>query len=235
MKTIIKYIQLPFAFSAERLQNELNALTERWILHFNKAHYEGGWSALPLRSQNGSLENVIPGNSGNELFQDTPLMEQCPYIKEILTNFPCEQKAIRLLKLEPSAVIKEHMDADLCCEQGEARIHIPIITNPQLEFYLDDERVEMLAGSCWYMNFNLPHRINNFGTTDRVHLVMDIVVNDVIKDMFANVDAGKKKIIPEKEKFTSIEKMEIIDRLKAMGTDVATSMAAAMEAEMNMQ
>jgi hypothetical protein len=61
------------------------------------------------------------------------------------------------------------------------------------------------------------------------------VVNDVIKDMFANVDAGKKKIIPEKEKFTSIEKMEIIDRLKAMGTDVATSMAAAMEAEMNMQ
>jgi len=233
MKTIIKYIRLPFRFSQQRLLDELNALQGEWIMHFNKAHYDGDWSALPLRSVSGSISNVIPGNGREEeVFADTVFMEQCPYIKHILGHFPCNHKSVRLLRLKPGAVIKEHTDAELCFEQGEARIHVPIITNAQLEFYLDDERVEMQAGSCWYMNFNLPHRINNFGETDRVHLVIDIEVNDAIREMFANVPPGDKKIIPAKEQFSGDQKKEIIARLKEMNTAVSNELARTMEAEM---
>jgi hypothetical protein len=230
MNTIIKYLQFPFTFSPEELVSELNGLNEKWVMHFNQAHYEGEWSALPLRSVNGGLTNVIPSNSKGDVFSDTVLMEQCPYIKSILAYFPCEHKATRFLKLKPGAVIKEHTDADLSYELGEARIHIPIITNPQVEFYLDNERVDMLPGTCWYMNFNLPHRINNFGNTDRVHLVIDIIVNGHIREIFENVSPGKKKIIPAKEKYSADDKLKIIEHLKGMNTDASNKLAMEMEA-----
>ena len=232
MSTIIKYIQLPFAFSPEKLAAELNGLNEKWVMHFNKAHYEGDWSALPLRSINGALTNVIPGCKDDDVFSDTVLMEQCPYIKSILAQFRCEHKATRFLKLKPGAIIKEHNDADLSYEMGEARIHVPILTNPLVEFYIDNERVDMQSGSCWYMNFNLPHRINNFGDTDRVHLVMDIVVNDSIREMFENVAPDKKKIIPAKEKYSIDDKRKIIEHLKAMNTEISNKMAMEMEAKL---
>nr|HMS43742.1 aspartyl/asparaginyl beta-hydroxylase domain-containing protein [Pyrinomonadaceae bacterium] len=63
-------------------------------------------------------------------------------------------------------------------EDGEIRIHIPVLTNPQVEFILDDQKVEMQEGEAWYLNFNLFHTVRNEGTTDRIHLVIDCVVND---------------------------------------------------------
>ena len=87
----------------------------------------------------------------------------------------------------------------------------------------------MKAGECWYINFDLPHRINNFGSTDRVHLVMDIVVNDAIRNMFENVDASKKKIIEVKERISREDKEKIIDHLLAMNTPVSVKMAREMQ------
>ncbi|MCD6010910.1 MAG: aspartyl/asparaginyl beta-hydroxylase protein [Flavipsychrobacter sp.] len=234
MKTIIKYICLPFTFSQDKMLQELNALNEQWIMHFNKAHYDGEWSALPLRSVGGSITHVRPENNGGEFFADTVLMDKCPYLKSILANFPCDHRAVRLLKLKAGAIIKEHTDAELSYEHGEARIHVPIMTNPQVEFYLDNERVDMLPGSCWYMNFNLPHRINNFGDTDRVHFVMDIIVNDRIRELFEQVVPEKKKIIAEKEKFSKDQKLTMIEMLKGMNTEVGNRLAKEMEAEISL-
>ena len=101
-----------------------------------------------MRSISGRMDNVLPGFDGNVVFADTVLMEKCPYIKSILDEFKVEKKAVRLLNLKPGAVIKEHRDAELCYEMGEARIHIPIMTNPEVEFYVDNERFELLPGSC---------------------------------------------------------------------------------------
>ncbi len=232
MKTVIKYLQLPFIFSEEKLVSEFNALSAQWIEHFNKAHYDGDWSALPLRSVNGSLTNVIPESDSRFEFRDTELMGQCPYIKSILNNFPCEQRAARLLKLSKGAVIKEHIDAELSYENGEARIHIPITTNPQVEFFLDNERMDVKPGECWYMNFNLPHRIANLGDTDRVHLVIDIVVNEQIREMFDSVASDKKKTIAEKERFSPNDKKAIIAQLKALNTPAAMQIVEQMEAEL---
>ena len=230
MKEVIKYIRLPFIFSVERLGKELNALSAQWVAHFNKAHYDGEWSALPLRSINGQMENIIPEYNSTGAFKDTILMEQCPYIKSILGQFDSELKAVRLLKLSPGAVIKEHTDLELCYEQGEARIHIPITTNDLVEFYLDNERIYMKPGECWYMNFNLPHRIINGGSTDRVHLVIDIVVNDKIRKMFEAVDAEMKKMTRTKEEFSSKDKMNIVRQLRELNTPASNKLAEEMEA-----
>ena len=80
--------------------------------------------------------------------------------------------------------IKEHSDFNLSYEDGEVRVHIPIQTNAEVEFAVEGRPLPMGEGECWYINFNLPHRIHNRGTTDRVHLVIDCVLNDWLRSMF---------------------------------------------------
>lgn len=233
MDEVVKYMRLPFQFEADRLQQESGSLNSKWIAHFNAAHYEGEWSALPLRSVGGSMTHVVPATDASQVFMDTELMAQCPYIKSIMELLPGEKKAIRLLKLEPGAVIKEHRDHDLCYEQGEARIHIPVTTNPQVEFYLEGERIIMKEGECWYLNFNLPHRIVNGGTADRVHLVIDCLVNDDMKALFEQGEPGRMVKTKVKAPFTYEEQLMIIEALDKIGTPVARELAAKKKANIS--
>ena len=83
----------------------------------------------------------------------------------------------------PGSIIKEHKDFKLGFEDGEIRLHIPILTNPSVEFILDGARVLMNEGECWYLNLNLPHRVANRGTSDRIHLVVDCVLNDWLREL----------------------------------------------------
>ena len=83
------------------------------------------------------------------------------------------------------------------------------------------------------MNFDLPHRINNLGNTDRVHLVFDIIVNDKIREMFERTGSLLKKVIEEKEAFSAGDKMKMIQHLKEMNTPVSLQLAEKMEAEIS--
>jgi quercetin dioxygenase-like cupin family protein len=69
-------------------------------------------------------------------------------------------------------------------EDGVARVHIPIKTSADVDFYLDRERIEMNEGEAWYLNFNLKHSVRNTGGAERVHLVVDCVVNDWLRSFF---------------------------------------------------
>ena len=229
MKTIIKYLKLPFRFSAGSMQQEVNALSAGWVAHYNKRDYEGSWTALPLRSLNGSIENVIADAGLETRFEDTGLMGQCPYLKTVVDSFPCEKKAIRLLNLQPGAIIKEHRDAELNFENGEARIHIPVTTNAAVDFFLEDERVVMNEGESWYMNFNMKHRLANNGNTDRIHLVMDCIVNDWMQELFTHGDWEVKSIAAAPPRYTDREKQQIIEHLLEMNTAESLRMAAEME------
>ncbi len=129
---------------------------------------------MPLRSVGGAATHIYPDPTAVRQFSDTPVLARCPYISEVLNALACPLEAVRLLKLGPGARIREHKDYNLGLEDGEIRLHIPVMTNPAVEFYLDGERLVLDEGECWYVNFNLPHRVENRGTTERVHLVVDI-------------------------------------------------------------
>ena len=100
----------------------------------------------------------------------------------------------RLLNLRRGAAIKADRDAELAFEKGEARLHVPIVTNPGVEFVIDGERVVMEAGACWYINANLTHRVANHGDTDRIHLVVDCGVNDWLRERFAAAEVSHSEV-----------------------------------------
>jgi hypothetical protein len=182
---MLRMRKLPFDFDVERLQADLARITpEDWIPHFNQAYYDGDWSAVPLRSIGGDARRIFPDPVRRD-YLDTPVLDRCPYFREVLRSFECPIQSARLLKLGAGSVVKKHSDFGLVYEDGDFRIHVPIVTNPDLDFFLEDERLDLKPGECWYINFNLMHSVHNRGSTARVHLVFDCDVNDWVREVFA--------------------------------------------------
>jgi hypothetical protein len=116
-------------------------------------------------------------------FEDTPLLDASAYLQDVLGAFACDLQAVRLMRLSPGSLIKAHRDHDLNAESGVVRLHIPITTNPDVVFELNGSPVKMEVGSVWYLRLSDPHRAANLGATDRVHLVIDALVNDWMRAM----------------------------------------------------
>ena len=235
---MIKYLQLYVAFDAKTALHELKALeSSHWKDHYNKSHYTGGWTILPLRSVNGDPDNIVSvhasSNATSPLYRNTPLLDASSYLQTVINFFQCEKTSVRLMKLHAGAVIKEHTDHEMSFEEGEARFHIPITTNPKVEFYLDGERLIMKEGECWYLNLSLKHRVANFGESDRIHLVIDCKVNNWLKHKFSAPVAAKKEIDKgERNDYSRDDKLKIITNLRLMNTAVSNEMAAKMEKEL---
>lgn len=189
---MVSTLRFPFSFDVARLRADLDNLQpEDWISHFNKGYYTGDWIVAPLRAVDGNARTIFPNPTATN-FADTEILDRCPYYREVLAFFECPLKAVRLMKLTPGSEIREHSDYTLAYEDGEVRIHVPITTNPEVDFRLSGERMNMQPGEAWYLNFNLMHSVANRGTTERVHLVIDCVINDWLDAFFA---AGKEAAV----------------------------------------
>jgi hypothetical protein len=178
---MIASLTLPFHFDPDLLRRDLAvAAASGWRPHYNEGEYGGIWKGIALRSAAEGIDIVAGGSQ----FNDTELLARCPYFREVLAAFQCPLKSVRLLSLEPDSFIREHSDYALGYEDGEIRLHIPIETNPDVEFYLAGERLRLEEGQCYFVNVNLPHRVNNRGDRDRIHLVIDAEVNGWVDALF---------------------------------------------------
>jgi hypothetical protein len=179
-------LRLPLSFDPARLARDLATVSSAdWIAHFVPQNYDGDWSAIPLRGAAGATHPIkmIYADPTATEFEDTPFLAPCPYFREVLAAFQCELQCVRLMRLTPGSTIKEHHDLDLDAKHGSARLHIPVITNPEVEFELSRRRIVMAPGEVWYLRLADPHRVYNRGTTDRVHLVIDTLMNDWLAGM----------------------------------------------------
>jgi aspartyl/asparaginyl beta-hydroxylase len=178
-------LRLPFHFDPQMLQAELHAIRlEEWLPHYNERDYGGDWRGAALRAPTGHAQALFAGLADATGFADTAILARCPHLRRVLATFACPLKAVRLLCLAPGSVIREHCDPGLGYEEGEIRLHLPIHTNPDVEFYVAGERLYLEAGWCYYVNTSLPHRVSNYGRVDRVHLVIDAKVNAWVHDVF---------------------------------------------------
>jgi hypothetical protein len=203
---LLKYTKLPLTFDPAFLQADLQQVApDEWQAHFNSRYYEGDWSGVSLRALGGNAAQLYPDPTAKE-FADTPLLARCANLREALAAFHCSMQSVRLLKVSPGSRILEHKDHNLSLDDGEIRLHVPITTNPEVEFFVDGEQVAMQAGECWYINFNLPHRVANLGATNRIHLVMDCVVNDWLRALIPNPGAATEATIASQSSPESLER-----------------------------
>jgi hypothetical protein len=221
---VIRYAKLPISFDANFTKRELNNSVQQWQPHLNTFHYTGSWNVLPLRSPGGDAGNPVPDVTDKGDFAETFYMDLFPSVKNILSGLQCPLMAVRFLNLKAGAVIKEHRDMQLALEQGEARLHFPVITNPDVEFYCEDERIYLQEGECWYLNANLPHRVSNNSPFDRIHLVVDCKVNDWLKETITGCQIIARGAVPIDQNM-----LIAIEHYRKQNTDESNRQAAVLE------
>lgn len=176
----MKAFRLPFDFDAEQLRQEVERLD-------SKAYYEVFNPYLKPNTLMGfhliepELVNEIP------VFKPNGHLKESPYLMSVLETFQCDKETFRVHTLKTGATIRKHRDIGRNFENGIVRVHIPIQNDGQLFTFLDDERVVMQPGECWYMDLNLPHEVRNESSGDRVHLVMDCLRNPWWDKVFRSV------------------------------------------------
>jgi len=227
------YLRLPFTFDISRLQQDLHSLQRHhWQQHINKRAHDGGWTALSLRAVDGDADTIVVAEIDPDRYADTPYMNECSYIPEVLNSFQCQQVSARLMSLRAGEEIKRHTDMDLAFEDGCVRLHIPIQTAPEVMFHIDDQPIHFGAGECWYMNANYPHQVMNNSRQDRIHLVVDCMVNDWLREVF-KAAGYSPTATQQKYPDPSINDENapiIIAQLEAMGTEAGVEMAKRIRA-----
>lgn len=231
MDTLVRSIKFPIVFDVKKLQNDLQkVIHEKWVDHYNPKDYSGKWTCIALMSQSGKSDSVyaVPNGNSDEKLVATEILNSCTYFKEVLDGFLFEKTAVRLLQLAVGAEIKPHSDNCLGYEDGSFRIHIPIITNSDVEFILDGTRLIMNEGECWYIDANFIHSVTNRGTIDRIHLVIDGVRNEWTDALFYK-EADEEQFIKPIPAISDEQKKLMIAELRRMNTPTANKMIEELE------
>ncbi|WP_030137984.1 aspartyl/asparaginyl beta-hydroxylase domain-containing protein [Pseudomonas fluorescens] len=169
--TLAAFSRLPVTVNLPLLLQALAAVEEdRWQGHFNTAYHSGNWSGVALISAADALTELSPGR-GRPLPR-APWLEDERW-RQALRDWPLEIVSARLLRLGPGGRIHEHRDYDLGGPDADLRLHVPLLSPPDVDFWLDGQIIPMKAGECWFLDLARPHRVANRSDRVRVHLVLD--------------------------------------------------------------
>jgi hypothetical protein len=174
--------RLPQTFPVDDLQKELAAVlaNQQFQDQFGPYHF-GGWTAVALNSVDGNpLDQDDPFD---DEFQKTEALKHAPLMEEIIDSLPGEKRRVRLMRLEPGRQIFWHKDFWHSYDYRLLRLHIPITTNDKVAFQISHQDCPWQPGEFWYGDFTFPHRLQNGGDADRVHLVIDVINNDELRAM----------------------------------------------------
>lgn len=183
------FVRLPFQFDVEQLRRELESVgNDHWMAHPSKL---AGNRAIPLISVNGTDNNDFTGR-----MQPTPHLEQCRYMQQVMANFDEVLARSRLMGLDAGAEVSPHVDFNYHW-YSRVRIHIPIVTNPNVIFYCGDQNVHMQSGECWIFDSWRRHNVVNDGDQFRVHLVVDIAGSSRFWNMVDEMQQIDSNIKPD--------------------------------------
>jgi len=184
-------LKLPLRFCGDALAREVTALpASAWQEHPQK---RDGNIAVPLVSAGGTINDDFSGPMG-----PTPWLAQCPYIMEVMQAFDATLGRSRLMGLRSGATVPEHVDIHYYW-RTHLRIHIPVITNPEVSFTCANETVHMQAGESWILDSFYRHNVRNGGPDTRIHLVIDTVGSDRLWDLIEEALSGtaeEKLVVP---------------------------------------
>jgi mannose-6-phosphate isomerase-like protein (cupin superfamily) len=185
------FLKFPMEFDAARMLSELQQLEADTVWHSHPDYtvaQAGTWTAIALVSTDGDHKgpDSIRYRRGAK-GEPTKLLLTCPYFHEVIRTFETDIHRARLMSLKPGTALSEHRDYGdqrYSVERGMIRVHIPIRTHPAVAWRLRGKTIPMEAGQAWYVNVCNPHSVENLSSVDRVHLVMDMKVNEWVLKFF---------------------------------------------------
>lgn len=109
-------------------------------------------------------------NSQDELFKIYKYLEDL-YSGSIIR---CE-----IIKLKKFSKVYKHTDGGALLHYSR-RVHLPLVTNKDVTFTVMDNTIHMLEGNGYEINNQLPHAVDNNSNCDRIHMIIDILPDDMV-------------------------------------------------------
>ncbi len=165
MKLPQPFYRLPIRVDVDRLRDEVRALPA------------SAWDGHPSDFAGNSVARLITvgGGENDEVsgaMAPTPHLLASPYIRQVLASFGVVWSRSRLMRLAPGTGVPEHADINYHWF-NRVRVHIPVITRPEVRFHCGDQSVHMAAGEAWIFDNWRRHRVENPAPHERIHLVAD--------------------------------------------------------------
>ncbi|MEX0733289.1 MAG: sulfotransferase [Steroidobacteraceae bacterium] len=165
MKLARHFFRLPVRFDVLRLRTEVEALpADAWSRH--PSEYQGN-TAARLITVGGGQNDFTAGE-----MQPTPALLSSPYLQQVLASFGTVWSRSRLMRIEGGGSVPQHSDMNHHWFH-RVRVHIPVITRPEVRFHCAEQSVHMAAGEAWIFDNWRRHKVENPASDARIHLVAD--------------------------------------------------------------
>lgn len=175
-------LRLPLRFDAAALASEIDALPDAaWLPHPNNLP---GNEAVLLVTPGGRMTNDIGGR-----MMPTAHLSQCRYLMEVMAAIGAVWGRSRLMRIAPGGTVPPHVDTNFYW-RTHLRIHVPIVTTPDVRFTVAGRTVHMAAGECWVFDTFSMHQVVNGGTRKRTHLVLDTVGGEGLHTLIEQARLG---------------------------------------------
>lgn len=200
------FYKLPLRFDVQRLRAEIAALPANvWVEH--PSAIEGN-SAARLITAGGAENDAVQG-----AMLPTAHLQRLPYIRQILASFAVVWSRSRLMRLAPHAGVPEHADINYHWFK-RVRLHIPIVTRPEVRFQCGDQNVHMAAGEAWLFDNWRLHSVENPTDEERIHLVADTTGSSafwqfVAQSELPNVPVRQLRFDPDRDAEPLTEKAHL--------------------------
>jgi hypothetical protein len=137
-----------------------------------KKSYDGD----PLLPSN-NLYVMIEDSPNINLPQGTtrgPLTDHLSSMVAQLKNIFVDQICLRAMVINLPANTAQHWHVDpRMLHELAHRVHVALYTNPDSVIEVEQYEQHFAVGEVWEFNNLLPHRANNRGTSNRIHLITD--------------------------------------------------------------
>ena len=202
----------------ESIKVETNKILNDHELLSHPGNHDGGWNGISLIAYGGDPNNTaVKDQKPTETF----LLEKCPSIKKLLYSLPGKKHRVRFLEVKPGKKVFWHFDNGETIDNFDysknARFHMPIYTNKNVLFKISHEKLEWEEGKIYYGDFSFPHTIHNKSNENRVHLIIDLQINDELISNFPKkfLDLRKKRLFFKKfcqRSLNLFKKLNIVEK-----------------------
>ncbi|MCO4770405.1 MAG: aspartyl/asparaginyl beta-hydroxylase domain-containing protein [Deltaproteobacteria bacterium] len=140
-------------------------------------HYSDKWKQIMVAHPN--------GEGGTTLH---PRMADCPTLQAVFDAFPGKLLDASIASLAPGGSVGEHRDISGGTPMGVGRFHVPIVSDPGVEFYVSGKKLYLAPGETWNLDTSYPHWLQNLSDITRVHLIVDVELTPQVKEMLPPTD-----------------------------------------------
>ena len=197
-------------FDVSPIKNKSTLLNEEWLIDQSRQNMEYPDRRNPHLYTNTYIiqDHKLDWKNGdqfNPVLKDKDLYTiMLPIINELESRMCGKAARVLLIKLKANKDVTTHVDSGDYLNTVR-RFHIPIITNKDVFYTVNNEKIHMEEGDCWEINNRRPHSVDNQSDQDRIHLLIDIMPEQEFRNIDKLNSNSKIKII---ENFISEEDAE---------------------------